>query len=223
MPCPTISSSYYTLLRQRHGLPVLPIAVYVTGGKGRRQWEHYREDALEESVLVFRYRRLRLKALRAQEAARSDHPLVCALAVLMDRRGADPAVLKVQSLAGIGRSGLDEARRWFLAHVVETYLRLAPAAQTRYQQLLEQEEHQMAKQWDYYTWRDQMREEGRQEGEVRAKQDGIMMIMQARFAPVPEELRRRVEAIRVPAELDALLVRVATASSLDDVRAALPH
>ena len=81
----------------------------------------------------------------------------------------------------------------------------------------------MAKQWDYYTWRDQMREEGRQEGEVRAKQDGIMMIMQARFAPVPEELRRRVEAIRVPAELDALLVRVATASSLDDVRAALPH
>src|SRR6266581_3196517 len=121
----------------------------------------------------------------------------------MDRRGADPAVLKVQSLEGIGRSGLDEARRWFLAHVVETYLRLAPAAQTRYQQLLEQEEHQMAKQWDYYTWRDQMREEGRQEGEVRAKQDGIMMIMQARFAPVPEELRRRVEAIRVPAEHDA--------------------
>src|SRR5947209_20108697 len=96
---------YYTLLRQRHGLPVLPIVVYITGGTGRSRWEWYREAVLSETVLWFRYRRLRLKALKAEEAVRSDEPLVCALAVLMARRGADPAILKVQSLEGIRRSG----------------------------------------------------------------------------------------------------------------------
>ncbi len=215
--------AYYVLLRRRHRLPVLPIVVYVTGGKGHGQWEWYREDVLSESVLTFRYRRLRLKAFNALEAAQSDDPLVCALAVLMDRRGADPAVLKAASLQGVGRSSLDEARQWMLANIVDSYLPLTGAALRRYEQLLVREEYQMAGRLDYYAWRDQMRNEGREEGTIQAKQEDIVAVLRARFTPIPDELAQRIRAIAAPEALNALLIRAATATSLDEVRAALPN
>jgi predicted transposase YdaD len=61
----------------------------------------------------------------------------------------------------------------------------------------------------------------REEGAIRAKQDGILKVLQARFITVSEELRERIKAIATSEELDRLLVRAATAESLDDVRAAL--
>jgi nucleotide-binding universal stress UspA family protein len=210
---------YYALLRGRHHLPVLPIVVYVAGGRSRRQWEWYREEVLGEQILTFRYRQLRLKALKAEEAVRTEDPLVCALAVLMDRRGADLAVLKAQSLEKIGQSGLDEVRQWLLANLVETYLPLTAASQRRYEQLLAREEYQMAKRWDYHAFRDQMREEGL----MSAKREDILTVLRARFTPLPDDLTRRIEAIVSPSELDALLVRAATAVSLDEVRASLLH
>lgn len=216
---------YYALLRGRHHLPVLPIVVYVAGGKSRRQWEWYREGVIGEQILAFRYRQLRLKALKAEEAVRTEYPLVCALAVLMDRRGADLAVLKAQSLEKIGQSGLDEVRQWLLANLVETYLPLTTATQRRYEQLLAREEYQMAKQWDYHAFRDQMREEGLQQGLqqglMSAKREDILTVLRARFTPLPDELTQRIEAIVSPSELDALLVRAATAGSLDEMRASL--
>jgi predicted transposase YdaD len=212
---------YYTLLRRRRQMPVLPIVVYITGGRGRRQWEWYRESVLGDVILSFRYRQLRLKSLKAEEAAKSAEPLVCALAVLMDRRGADPAVLKVQSLEHIGRAGLDPLRTWLLANVVESFLPLRAAARKRYEQLLTREEYQMAKQWDYHAWNEHTRAEAMQQGLVRAKREDILTILRARFSPFPDELARQIETISTLSELDALLVRAATANSLDDVRAGL--
>jgi hypothetical protein len=76
----------------------------------------------------------------------------------------------------------------------------------------------MAGRLDYYAWRDQMREEGA----IRAKRDNILIVLQARFTTVPEELRVRINAMATFAELDRLLIQAATAASLDVVRAALP-
>jgi hypothetical protein len=115
---PSRMFDYYTILRRRHQLPVLPIVVYITGGRGLKRWEIYREGVFGEVIVTFRYRRLRLQALNATEAVASGDPLVCALAVLMDRRGADLAVLKAVSLESIGRSQLDEARQALLVNVV---------------------------------------------------------------------------------------------------------
>ena len=51
---------YYTLLRRVHRLPVLPIVIYVRGGRGSELWEEYREGLFEEVTVLFRYHRLRL-------------------------------------------------------------------------------------------------------------------------------------------------------------------
>src|SRR5439155_3820563 len=140
---------YYTLLRRVHRLPVLPIVIYVRGGRGSELWEEYREELFEEVTVLFRYRRLRLKGVKAMEAVRQGGPLMSALAALMDRRGAEPAELKVASLERNGAARLDEARRWLLSSFVEQFLPLAAAEEQRFRQLTSEEEHQMAKLADY--------------------------------------------------------------------------
>jgi hypothetical protein len=79
----------------------------------------------------------------------------------------------------------------------------------------------MAKQMEM-TWGDKMREEGRLLGLLRAKRDDLLTVLRARFEPVSDELVRGIEAIETVARLDVLLVRAAQATSLDEVRAALP-
>jgi hypothetical protein len=211
---------YYALLRRRHRMRVLPIVVYITGGRGTDNWEVYQEDWFDEEILRFRYRRLRLRGLKAMQVAQENSPLASALATLMDRRGADLAALKATSLQRIGQAHLDEARQWLLLNFVETYLPLDAAAAQRFQQILAQQEYGMAKRVQT-TWGDRLRLEGEQKGLLRGKKDAVLSVLRSRFQTVSEDLTRLIEKTQDPKELDALLERAATASRLDDVRG--PH
>jgi hypothetical protein len=226
---------YYTLLRRLYRLAVLPMVVYVRGGRGVERWEEYREALFGETIILFRYRRLRLRALEAEAAVHSGEPLSCALAPLMNRRGVDLAVLKAESLRGIGQSRLDEARRWLLANFVETYLPLSGPAEQQYRQMLAQEEFQMARQLDYETWREQQRQEGLQQGRQEGRQEGhqegllegkkdvLLAVLRARFGSVAGDLERQIRSIDTVEELDALVVSAVRAASQEEVRAALHH
>lgn len=207
---------YCTLLRRNYRLAVLPIVVYIQGGRGRAGWEQYRETVFGEVIVSFRFRRLRLRGFRAAEAVAGRRPLACALAALMDRRDTDPAELKVESLQGIGRSGLDEARQWLLVNFVETYLPLSGEQERRYRQMLAEQENAVAKQIEM-TWGDRMREEGRRQGLLRGKRDGILLVLRTRFPSMPEEWTRRVEAIESPTELDVLMERALKAADLSEL------
>jgi hypothetical protein len=167
----------------------------------------------EELSVLFRYRRLRLKGIKAAEAVQQGEPLVGALAVLMDRRGADPVELKVASLERIGAARLDEARRWLLSSFVEQFLPLSGDEEQRFGRLVSQEEHRMAKLADYEAWRDAQR----REGQLQAKREDVLTVLRTRFAPVSAEWERRVAAITTLPELDALFLRLLKAGSLDEV------
>jgi hypothetical protein len=206
----------YGMLRRRHRIPVLPIVVYITGGRGEDKWEEYRDRWLDRTIVLFSLLRLRLKGLKAGEIVRETNPLAAALGVLADRRGADPAVLKATSLDRIARARLDEARQWVLVHFVETYLPLKGVAEQRYQEMLAREEHRMAKQAEL-TWGDRKI----QEGVLRGKREAVLRVLQTRFTVVPEELARRIEAIQAETELERLLERAVTVSHPDEMRAVL--
>jgi hypothetical protein len=93
--------------------------------------------------------------------------------------------------------------------------------------LLTQEEYQMAKLQDYERWREQQRREGREQGleqgRLEAKREAVLTVLRARFAPVPDEWVRRVEAIETLPELDALFLRLLQAHRLDEVGDTLPN
>jgi predicted transposase YdaD len=206
----------YGMLRRRHRIPVLPIVVYITGGRGADQWEEYRDQWFDRTIVLFSFLRLRLKGLKAREVVREADPLAAALGVLADRRGADPAVLKATSLDRIARARLDEARQWVLVNFVETYLPLQADAARRYQEMLAREEHQMARQAEL-TWGDRVREEGREEGRLGEKRAAVLKLLGLRFREVPEDLRRGIERTTAAETLDALFERAATASRIEDL------
>jgi hypothetical protein len=213
---------YSTALRRRHRVPTLPIAVYITGGHGQEEWEEYSEEWFSESIVRFRFRRLRLRGMKAKEALLRADALTAALAVLMDRRGADLAALKAAILERIGRSRLDAARQWLLVSFVETYLTLRAEAEQRYHELLGQEGYQVARQVQM-TWGDRLREEGRQEGLLLGKREAILQVLRLRFPTAPDDLIRRISTVERLDVLDLLLQRSLTADHLDDIRAALPN
>ncbi len=74
---------YYEQLRRRHGLPVLPIALYLRvglDGVGRDVYEEYFWD---ERVLTFEYHYVGLPALKAEDYVDEENPLGVALSALM--------------------------------------------------------------------------------------------------------------------------------------------
>ena len=77
-------------------------------------------------------------------------------------------------------------------------------------------------------WSRELKEEGRQEGlqkglqkgrreGIHAFQDVLLSEVAERFGPVSEETRRRIKSIQDLDKLKALVKRLVTASSLDDL------
>ena len=70
------------------------------------------------------------------------------------------------------------------------------------------------------TWSEQQqelgKELGREIGKMLKAQEDILRVLEAIFDPVPPAVAARVRAMDDEAALDALLVRVATATTLAD-------
>ena len=67
------------------------------------------------------------------------------------------------------------------------------------------------------TWADKMMEKGLKVGLVEGKRETLLRQLTAKFGPVSEESRSRVQALEPVAELDAYLERVLTANSIADM------
>ena len=74
---------FYNQLRQRHQLPVLPIAVYLRVGMQGVGWDVYEEYFWEHCILHFEYAYIGLPALDAETYVRGDNLLGVALSALM--------------------------------------------------------------------------------------------------------------------------------------------
>jgi predicted transposase YdaD len=79
------------------------------------------------------------------------------------------------------------------------------------------------------TWGDRLRKEGLErgleegiekgieKGIVQAKRETLKRLLTARFGPLPDEVRARVDALSSTEELDPYLDRVLTAATLEDI------
>ena len=74
---------YYEPLRRRHGLPVLPIGLYLRVGLEGVGWDVYEEYFWEHQLVRFNYPYVGLPALDAEQYVRQDNWLGVALAALM--------------------------------------------------------------------------------------------------------------------------------------------
>jgi len=113
-----------------------------------------------------------------------------------------------------------------LFNFAQTYFELSEAEMERFRRLLSEKGYWEVEEMEV-TWADKMMEKGREEGREEGRRQGLeagvlegkretlLRLLTAKFGPVPEKARRRVQALASVAELDAYLERVLTAESLD--------
>ena len=208
---------YYVLLRLRYKLPVFPMVLYLAPGTGGIAREIYTESLFGQEILTFQYAALGIPDLDADDYLAQANPLAPALAALMRASAAGRARQKQISLQRVATSGLDDARKFLLNNIIETYTKLTEEEEEQFQQMLEQPEAKEAKQMiSVYEMRG--REAGREEGFLIGKRDTLLRLLRLRFGAVSEAVEARIEAITSSDTLDALLDQALTASALQDIQ-----
>jgi hypothetical protein len=111
--------SYYELLRRRHRLPVLPIALYLRVGLDGLGADVFEEFIWDQKVLHFQYRYAGLPALEALDYVNRDILLGAAMAALMRIPPERRAWLKAESLRKIVEGRQSDNRRFLLCELVQ--------------------------------------------------------------------------------------------------------
>ena len=218
--------------------PILPIVFYT----GEQRWTTPLTldsimdvpDVLSRFVPKFDTLFLGVKDTDESELTKTDHPLGWLLTVLQKEQATVGALSEalIEALSHINT--LDEAsaqQRWraisyllllilhrrpFEEHPELTYLlgqhvqqpsdreEVELMAQTMAEHLIEQ-------------GIEQGKAQGIEQGEIKAKQADVLKILRHRFDTVPESLSGEINSIRSLPRLDALLERVLTANTLDEI------
>jgi hypothetical protein len=218
---------YYALLRRRYRAPVFPVVMYLQRGQGFGE-DEYRETLFGREQLCFRYMGIGLAKLDAEEYLLKS-PLAAALAALMNRaRAPDRLKLRADMLRQIAESSLDDAKKFSLVNIVETYFELNDEETERFRQLLSTTGYGEVKEMEV-TWAERMIEKGRVEGReegreqglkaglIEGKRETLIRQLTTKFGSLSEEIRSRVQALESVTELDAYLERVLVATSIDDM------
>ena len=208
---------YYVLLWARYEMPIFPMAVYVRRGRSALSEEEYSVDLFGREQLRFRYAAVALARFEGWEYVEKGSPVAAALAALMNRRGArEPLKLRLLMMERVAQSGLDDARKFLLLNLIETYFELAPDERQKFERLLSRERYREVKKMQL-TWAEKMMEKGRQGGMIEGKREALLRQLTTKFGPLPEETASRVRALESLEEVDDYLDRVLVASSLADM------
>jgi hypothetical protein len=212
----------------RHRRPVLPIVVILRGGRSGIRRVVHRVQAGGLELSSFAYYAFGVAASPAEEFLARDEPLAWALAALMRPGPRSRAGLKTECLNRLANASLDDARRFLLVNVVETYLELHGRDLEEYQAMLAEKPNRPAADLET-TWADRLRAEGRQEGQregeelglERGRREGrqqlLLSLLERRFGPLSTGVIRRVQAMTSGEELVELAERAPAVASLDEL------
>ncbi len=211
---------YYSLLRLRTRLRVLPLVLYLRRGAGGVAPETYVETLLGLEILRFRYMTVGLGDLRAEEYLERDNVLSAPLSALMFGDRATRVARKIRAYDKVRRSNVDEARRSMLVHMIDRYLTLSEEEEVEMSQKLREKEHVEVLEWlsDYeIRGIEKGIGQGIDRGLVQGKRETLLLLLRHRFGAVPEDIVRRIEAIESASELDALALKAVETKALSDL------
>jgi hypothetical protein len=217
----------YVELRAKHGLPVLPIGLYLRVGLDGIGKDAYEEHFWELDVVLFKYLYVGLPALDGVQYVQGDNWLGVALAALMRIPRERVAWLGAEALRRIKDAPLSEQRRFLLGECVQAYLPLDDEQKREFEQLVGSEAYHGVQAMNT-TWYEQGLEKGRVEGLEKGRVEGLEKgqekgrrevlreLLEERFGPLPAPAVERLE--QLPAErLKALSRAVLHAQSLRDL------
>lgn len=176
----------------------------------------HREGVLDDEVCAFRFWRIGLSKLIGGRYVQRKNALAPALAALMRSGGLSRVEWRLECARRIARIRVSEARKGLLLDCVESYLPLSPRERGRYNRLLwwknNREVGVMSK-----LWSERLIERGERRGEIRARRETLLRLLRAKFGSLPRGTAQRVRDFDSVARLDALLKRILTASSIEEM------
>jgi hypothetical protein len=197
----------YVELRAKHGLPVMPIGLYLRVGLDGIGKDAYEEHFWELDVVRFKYLYVGLPALDGVQYVQGDNWLGVALAALMRIPKDRVAWLGAEALRRIKEAPLSEQRRFLLGECVQAYLPLDEEQQRDFERLVGTEAYHGVQAMNT-TWYEKGQEKGQREM--------LRGLLEERFGPLPAPAVERLE--QLPAErLKALSRAVLHAQSLRDL------
>jgi len=221
-------AGYYMQIQLRHGRPVLPILLCLQRGSPGVHFNTVVDAALGPEIGRFSYYSLALSRMLAEEYLAKEQPLAWALAALMRRGSMSRADHKMACLRRIAGASLTDRQRQPLVNCGETYLELtgSDAEELEALQAAEPNEDVQAMRM---TWAEKLEAKGRdigvelgkQEGMEKGREEGFRQILLrqlgARFGPLSEDVKRRVEAIGSVERLNQIADQILVAHSLEEM------
>jgi hypothetical protein len=198
---------YYTALRKRYGLPVLPIAIFLKVGLNGISTDVYEEHFWELRPIRFEYLYVGLPALPAVEYLEKDNWLGWALSALMKIPKEKLIELGAEALRRIAGTSLSDQKKFLLGECVHAYLPMDPAEKAELMKLLVTERYSGVQAMNKTIF-----EEKYEEG-VR---DTIRENIEDRFGALPVAAKERLNEMSLP-ELKALRKKILQANSLTDL------
>jgi hypothetical protein len=220
-------NGYSMQIRLRHNLPIVPFALCLRGGPPGISLGSVTDVELGATTNHFRYYLLCLEGSRAEDFLSRDQPLGWALAALMKPETLSRAEHKMVCLRRIAAAPLDDLRRFLLVNCVETYLQLTgrDAEELAALQARANAEEVRSMGTRRLTWAEQFEEKGWHKGVETGLSQGVeagarqMLLRQlgARFGPLSDDVRRRVEAIHSIERLNQIAEHLLVARSLEEM------
>jgi hypothetical protein len=201
----------YVNLRDKHGLPVLPIGLYLNVGLDGIGTDIYEEHFWELRAVQFQYLYVGLPALDALEYVQSDNWLGVALSALMKIPKDKAAWLGAEALRRITEAPLNDQRRFLLGECVQAYLALDAAQQEEFEKLVAAEPYKGVRAMNT-TWF----EKGEKIGVEKGRREMLREQIEERFGSLSASLLERLEKMPL-AELSRLGKALVRAQSLQEL------
>jgi hypothetical protein len=203
---------YFTYLRRKHHLPILPIALFLNLGLKGIGVDKHVEHFGHHEILRFRYWYVGLKALRVEAYLSGDNPLAAAFAGLMKApRRTSKAGLKISAADAIRRSPTNAWQKYLLMDCLEAYFTLTGPELVQYDQLLREESHAETRTM-VETIFDKAHEAGRRASSFRL----ALAFLERRFGPLTPQVRQRLDAMNAD-ELEDLALRIGESETIEDL------
>jgi Domain of unknown function (DUF4351) len=199
--------SYYEQLRRQHGLPVLPIALYLRVELDGIGWDVYEEKFWDHRVLSFEYAYVGLPGLKGEQYVAGEHLLGVALTALMDVPPARRAAVHAEALRRLAEARENEYRRYLLLDCLEAYSTLDEAQAQELAALLQTERYQGAQAMPLTSF---------EKGEQAGLRKMLQKQLQARFGPLSPRAHERLESLS-PDRLEELTLALLKAQSLQEL------
>ncbi len=206
---------YYTDLRQRHDLPVLPVALYLRVGMDGIGVDEYRESFNSFEILHFRYLYVGLSQLDGVKYSQQKNILASAFAGLMKQPTELKPLHKVKAMEEISASNQNEFRKYLLLECVEAYFDLnTPQQQKEFELLLNTQEYQEAKIMGI-TSREIGIAEGIEQGIEQGQSELVLQLLTVQFGDVDEQTKEDLK--NWTGDYSILVKRILKADCLEDV------